>query len=417
MVEPLGDGLYSADVVSAFDGDRFVVLGAPAGPAGSASVELPDGSRWTVDHADPSLLVGVEVESVDPASSRALVVLLGGDTALMLVDEASPAIDSAPTERYWVARQRGRQWGSRGSLDVVSMEVGRMVVLADLASDPGVHPLGRLVATAELAERQRASKALTLLDPIVLRLAASSADLADDVDEVDLAGLDPRVAADVASMCRGAALVLGDAGSGLREMGERVHRYGDQDIVSPMLSAHEAFDDASFAPVPPRLERAAAPSPPALLTQRRISDGLLAVQLVDPVEDAWARVLRRDGLAIVGLAPVDRRARAEVPVPPDIADDDLVVDVVDAQQLGRSAHRAADSVRAAVRAGRDAARAMRLGEHGVAAVRWERCSDLWERVGDRERAEHALSLASSGLRLQRSGSLVCDAVLESLPRT
>lgn len=416
MVEPLGDGLYSSDVVAAFDGDLFVVLGAPAGPAGSASVELPDGSRWTVDVADPRLLVSVEVPGHDPASSPALAGLLGGDTALMLVDEALPDVGQLPVEdRYAGVRGRVGRWRTRDSLGIMSQQAGRLVVLADLASDPGAHPLVRIVATAELADRQHAAKWLSLLDPTVLRLAAGAVDLAEDVDEIDLAGLDPRVAARVASVCRSAALRLGDAASGMRRIGDRVHRYAGDDRAAagaaPVDEAHEMY--AADAVMPVRVDAAPPPQPRERSTTRRIADGLLRVQLAEPIDRAWVRVLRRDGLSLVGLAPLDRRT-AEVPVPPDISDGELVVDVVTEEQMERFTRRSVDSLRAAIRVGRDAARAMRLGEVAVAAGRWERCSALWSQVGDGQRAEDALILAASGRRMQRSGPLVCDAVVESV---
>ena len=50
-------------------------------------------------------------------------------------------------------------------------------------------------------------------------------------------------------------------------------------------------------------------------------------------------------------------------------------------------------VRAAVRAGRRAAQASRLGQPDVAAERWEQCAVLWEQVGDADRTRLAREFA------------------------
>ena len=148
--------------------------------------------------------------------------------------------------------------------------------------------------------------------------------------------------------------------------------------------------------------------------------GLLSVTVARGEGDRWVRVLRREGLILLALAPLSRSGlldRAELVVPPDLVVDDLVVEIVDAHAIDRVAV-GADAIRAAVRAGREAARSERLGDTARARQQWRTCADLWTRAGDDSRASLARAYAKqSGYGFDTGGTvdaLVADAVADGM---
>ena len=84
----MAEGIYRSTVGALVDRDRLAVSGRHAGPAGVSGVELPDGSVWEVDHADPSVPVLLEVDAMDASTSPLLVTAFGGDGAMFLADDA-----------------------------------------------------------------------------------------------------------------------------------------------------------------------------------------------------------------------------------------------------------------------------------------------------------------------------------------
>src|SRR5689334_12158630 len=130
MAEPPIEGLYRRWTSVAIDGDRLEVLGRTAGPAGASVLELPDGSVWEVDHADPGRLVGLEVDAADAAGTPLLNAAFGGDGAIEVVDQAEPIdrwrppTDSEPDDTPPVVSRRapGRRSARR-------LDAGRLVVL------------------------------------------------------------------------------------------------------------------------------------------------------------------------------------------------------------------------------------------------------------------------------------------------
>ena len=95
---------------------------------------------------------------------------------------------------------------------------------------------------------------------------------------------------------------------------------------------------------------------------RRIDDAVVEVVVAREDHERWVRVFQRDGLILLGQAPLRREGLvdlAEVVIPADLTDDQLEYEVVDAADMAPPPERPIDRVRAAITAGRDAARADR----------------------------------------------------------
>ena len=93
----------------------------------------------------------------------------------------------------------------------------------------------------------------------------------------------------------------------------------------------------------------------------RLTPTLVRVTVGRADESRWVRVLHRDGLVLLAQAPLRPDGLlqvADLVVPPDVGDD-LHVQVVDHDDLDVLAGRPAELIRAAVQAGRDAARSTR----------------------------------------------------------
>lgn len=438
-------GIYDAPRVDAeLDGDRMEVVAEDPGPAGVSAVELPDGSRWEVDHVAPRRLVRIEVGLGDPLDSPLLVATFGADGAMLLADRAHgapppDAIDdpfptaaprgprSSPRVRQPLSRPR--RSGPSGA-----EEAGQLVLLDDLATDVLLHPLARIVAAAELVVSRRGTEVDDLLGPSVEHLASLVAHLAATVDDDELAPIDARTMGRVAGLVARAGKSLDARGRGFLDLSSRLHDrsarqdrshtgdHSDGPLVAAAAPADaelvdhlELSDVFSVAAV-----RAMPGRPRAQARIRRVEPALVRVDVPSGagrragVEgDRWVRVLRRDGLVPLGWAPLrsgPTGATAEVPVPPDVADDRLVAQVVEGAELAALTGRPAAGVRAAVRAGREASRVSRTGHQRRAAMAWDRCAALWEAAGDLRRADHARDLAAVGGSFVRVPATVADHV-------
>lgn len=400
------------------DGDRVVIDVEAHGPAGASSVELPGGDVVQVDHVDPTRLVGVESDLVDPAGSPLLVALFGGDGALRIV-ERDQLVDPGDVDDGGELRGPPRSPGRALQLDQDAQRLGRLVVLADLSSDPAADPLARVVAAGELVGGLDAVPGGDLFVASVPRLVEQSVSVAQQVDDDTLLALDPKLAFQIISALNplAGAAPTARARSFLVEFARRIEslsRRGDDEVrmVASMAPSaapprHELWDDELG--VPQVADAAIARlSPPALRFVRR-SPSLLEVTAPRSNRPRWVRALRTDGLVSVALAPLQLDGlmeSAELLVPPDTDTDDLDIQLVAADELHQLAGAPADLVRRAVRAGRAAASAERYGDRFEAMQRWQLCADLWRRVGDDRRAIQAMDRGTS-----RGGRVMVGPIL------
>jgi hypothetical protein len=387
MADAPTGGLYSASVDASVEGDRFEVVGTSFGPAGISAIEFPDGSIWEVDHLDPGSLVGLEVDAADPAASPLLIAAFGGDAAMRLVDSA---------------RESG--WGDRdlvaepflGSRPTPAEGAGRLVLLADLAQDPSVDPVARLLSVVELAVLMHSTAGGNLFDSVLPELFDMAESLAADVDVTELP---------VLGMPSKRLLAMVDSFSGrFGEVAPETSRVLEALVAASGTASPSALEDRRARTLLSRSDAlledaylAASLVVPAedfggpedFIVKERVTPSLLEVTVTRSGDERWARALRRDGLVLLAQAPFQRDGlmdRAELLVPPDTNEDEIEVLIVDADQLPEIGRRHPDLIRAAVRAGRAAASAERLRDVGRAMQRWRDCAALWAEAGDDERA-------------------------------
>lgn len=407
MAEAPPQGLFwqwmedAAAVAELEHGVLLVQVSAP-GPAGSSSVELPSGEVLEVDHLDPARLIGVEVPGPDPSASPLLLGAFGGDGAMRLVDEvrartSSGSVDELDPDRaspVAASRRSGR------GLDLGAQRAGRLVVLADLATDPAAHPLARVVAAGEFVASLDRTPGGDLFAPLAPGLVARAAAESELVEDVDLGALGPKVAARLDAVLR--QLVAAAADEDAAALERLVERFGRTDHLREPPFAKWPAAGAAAAPAELRVaEVASLSSDAAEPLIERIARSVLQVSVPGVDEGRWVRVLHRDRLVAVSTAPLRSEgasSRAELLVPRDLVDEDVVVQVVDVHGLTASGA-PTELVRRAVRLGRAAASAERAGRRGFAIRRWRACAELWELVGDWERVRLARRRgASSGSR-------------------
>lgn len=406
------------------DGDRVVVDVAPHGPAGVSSVDLPHGGLLQVDHLDPTRLVSVESDLIEPGGSPLLVALFGGDGALRIADRDQPADLPGADDDVEEPRNWGRTRGRAVQLDQNAQRAGRLVVLSDLAGDPAADPLARVVAAAELIGGLDATPGSDLFIPVVPHMVDRAVAAASQVDDDALVALDRKLGFQIAAALRPlvAAAPTGRVRSLLFQLVERIEQLAgsgghDRRVVASMAPFEpdylelpldeDLLEDEMGSPTFADAARDRV-SAPAIRFVRR-SPSLLEVTAPRSDQPRWVRALRTDGLVAVALAPLHRDGlmeSAELLVPPDTDTDDLGLQLVAADELHQLAGAPADLVRRAVRAGRAATSAERHGDRFEAMQRWERCSALWRRVGDDRRARQAMDRGTS-----RGGRVMVGPIL------
>ncbi len=408
------DPIYPIDADAVLDGDRLEVLGKPFGPAGVSVTELPDGSTWQVDHADPATLVGLDVDADTGPDAPLLVTAFGGDGAMFIADGAVPADEYQPRavsgrrsspRRVTSGRRPGRP----------AEEAGALVVLSDLADDTSLHPVARVAAVVELAEHARGAPGGRLFATAAPALLDRAETWCERIDDTELDDLDPKQAVRLSSAIQAATSQNGRQRPALRRLAQRLgdavlSGYVEDSalrVAASPLPAQATDVDDGFVTEPP----------PSGTSLEWISDTVARVHTTRSDEDRWVRVLRRDGLVLLALAPLERTGlvdRAGVALPPDLRNDELIIQLVadDEFPLLNADH--IELARAAVQAGRTAARATRLGDRSAAEAEWEKCAQLWDRAGDRLRTEQARQLGYGYRSGPNRRTLLVDLVSRSL---
>jgi hypothetical protein len=392
----------------------------------------------------------------DHAERRADGATAGPDTDPDAAAPALPPMDLAVAMQRPLGRSRPRPpWRGADAL-----AAGRAVLVGDLADDRRLHPLARAAGLAELVVSRRALDARVALAALPTDLVDRAVALLDQVDDADLWTLDLRLADRLAAACARAGKELAAEGRPILDLSQRLHavrrdvtgadprRRGpgddgvdgletDLDLVHLDL-VHLDLADPDLTDVEPtELEDGAVvttgTSPllvaghPGAPIVERVEPALVHVEVPrvagvdgrDPTARGgaplWVRVLHRRGMAPLGMAPLGvptSPARAEVVVPPDVADEDLVVQVVGDDDLAALVDGPLHAVRSAIAAGREAALWSRGRRPRQASRRWRRCAELWIVAGDPRRAELARDLADTGGRyLHGPRSLVDDVAV------
>lgn len=419
----MAEHIYPRPGLAVVDRDRLLVFGPPAGPAGSSSVELPDGSAWQVDHADPAIPVLIDVDAADPGRSPLLTAAFGGDAALFIADDAHVMSTDGSFEEFLErSRPHPMQSGSRQRpvRNNLARELGTLVLLADLTVDERLHPLIRVAASIDLALSARSRLAGSVLGPIASAGLERVGDLVHEVDDDDLELLDPQVRHALRSTCRSTQKITRRVLPPLADLAGRLDRIDDgadfqvSAMRLTMDTPGEPADELLAAAAPDRSAQPGSGGEPVI---RRIDDALVRVTVARSGTERWARVIDRHGMVLLGQAPLRRDGLvdvAEVVVPADASDEDLEVRVAGSDELRALLGRPTEVIRAAVTAGREAARADRLGRTSISRTRWEHCAELWAGVGDRQRSRLAFEYAHGRTVQARSPSSTTDEIAETL---
>ena len=379
---PIG-GLYrwSSTVAQVVDG-RLRVGGTPFGPAGVSAVELPDGSTWEVDHADPSQLVAVEVDLDGDEPPPLLIAAFGEGRATELFTEAPSA------EVDWDVVDADAFVGSvpPGGMTGPTTMTGRLVRLADLAADPKINPLASIAATAEFLYAADGTPGGDLIAPLIPALIDRADELAAEVSDQSL-----LLGAKVATRVTGAIELLSGADATPRPgLDELVVRIGE--------SRQRRCDDRSptnrRSRRPRRADAGSSGSEAGDGPQVEwVTGSLVRVTTPPGGGERWVRALHVRGLVLLAQVPLERGREhdvAELVVPPVLHPDDVLIEVVRRADLQAAAARPIDMIRRAIRAGRMAASDELGGRTRRAEAHWRECADLWHQIGDDRRDRLAI---------------------------
>ena len=431
------DSVYPERMTAVTRDGQTELRGRPFGPAGTSAVEFSDGTVWEVDHADPAQLVSLLFDG-ELEQSRLAVELLGQerfDWVCAQVDAQRAAKKPGKRLKAEVPGEPDGRWGqslprSRGTGDVAAL-AGTAVMMADLATDESLAPLVRLAAGLEFLARVRDGFLGSVFDGAVEPVARQMYDVAllvgpEDVAELGRGAEKPLhrfeslvqwARGDMPSLelpltrvleALGAARSRRQADGAPRAAGLQGNAGGYLDDA-PVAALREAADLHSLTLSP-------GPPPPEDFIEVEMPDaGQVVVRVSRTHEDRWVRILKASGLVPLALVPLDDAGlllEALAVVPSDLEAADLVVELVDPDEA-TGADRPLSLVRAAVEAGRAAARYERLGRPDDAADAWRECSRLWAGAGDDRRAVLAQERAHLGAigRGARLGAFVADELL------
>lgn len=371
--------------------DGWHFQGEPAGPAGLASVELPDGVEVDVDVAEPTEIVEVWVPDVDDAArARAMVAAATSDPdAIGRLALAEDVLDGAfhPSEAALTlaAVDRALASGMLAGLFARSEVDDRVRAAID-----AVH-----AGSEDLFEVQRPELIADALRELQQKTGPDAA-LDAVVEALRDAGRSPRVAAG----------------------------------AEPRLAAAAAFsvDDLAGAPravpVSPLLDIVDLDSLPAGLGPRQVAVRATTASEIEvrvgaplPARPWWMRVYHRD--MIVAAAPLladgDAGGVARLLVPPAHLRS-VEVDIANRPEEPRPSRDVRQFERA-VRTGRVAARAERAQRFAEAASEWQQCARFWKEATDSERLTAALDRSRvarqfGAVQPLPGGPLLSDLVVE-----
>jgi hypothetical protein len=438
----------TAEVHVAPDGSVDLDFDVP-GPAGTAAVDFPDGTSWTVDEADPSRLVSIHLPDRTDRAWRLVRRLLGPE-ADQLQARAEFGDDDQPRRRSFDQPSLGAlrtpvRW-SRNPMEL-SAVAGAMVVAADVSASRSEPPLVRIAAAVTLAGQPRFVPGLDVFDP----LRESALDVAEQLaplmraEQLDLLRDDVRE-----ELSRAIGIVAGHRPN-LRHLAERLlagpgvdQDFGSERNLAPAMAGPPAdllsapIDDSDrFGPQAsaaigsewPRVqttdllvEQADGTQEAHTVAVEWVEDLLLRVAVPDTVEVEWIAALRASDLLRMAFAPVTssadlrlnsgqaggtaRSADLVVPSGYSISDLRFVASSTGSPAGWGSATRpsASERFREAVESGRTAARMTRaaLSERSgewppELESAWSECARAWRDAGDPSRSKLA-SMYASGIR-------------------
>lgn len=367
--------------------DSIELVGQTAGPAGSDVLAFR-GVEVDIDVASPRtanrvLVTGFPVLR-DPASRKLLTRLLGGEV-LQEIDElvgrGSKKLRIQPSGRH--------------SDDGVAPPLAALAAVLHSAREFGRTPEEEAVALQEafvLASR------LALLDDLdgLAEQARAAATWLGDADEELFADADPSAIVHVADVLREAAdLHESRIGSSLRRVAALLSIAPGAAAGAPDLDGRVPMRVTFSRDSLPMLVTGWSP------TMHRTSGDEYEVRLPGwsrRIDGWWVRAFvggSTTPIAVVPMLPDDEDAVATMLLP-DLSPEVFLFDVVE-DVTSRRSDGAVAAFRAALSAGRRAARQERLGRLGRARELWRQSAALHREVGDEMRAGLALAIAEDQL--------------------
>lgn len=390
--------------------------GAPFGPAGVSSVEFPDGTCWEVDHADPSRVVLVSVDG-DLDRSFLLRELLGQerfDLACAQLGAQRAAKPSGARLRadVRIADGTGLTSGPPLGWPGADSSVGAAILAVDAAGNDSELPLVRVAAGVEFLSMVTRGAPLRILGPLTAQVVSGLAVTARVVGPEDLENLPAgsekslhrlesmlrqalREHAELELPFRGLLDLLRSAARGGRA--GRAAGLGAELAVSRLLDLRSSESSTTFWEPGGAEPLGSEVHAEDFVDVSVDGPGQVVVRTARLHSGKWVRVLRLDGLvplALVPLLPDGLVLEALAVVPPELSLGEMVVQLVDPGELV-GLQRPLDLVRAAVEAGRTAARYWRLEQFQESSEAWTECSRLWRAAGDDSRAGEARERAAS----------------------
>ncbi|MEX0768852.1 MAG: hypothetical protein WD029_10315 [Microthrixaceae bacterium] len=438
MTEVLSEPLYPFPGRPEVDEDGIVIIGKPSGAAGISTQEFEDGSIWQVDHLQPERFVSIQVPKEGTESSPLLLTAFGSDATKAIAEHASN-LSADHSELSQAARfadpspdSFGR--GSR-SFSEQSLQAGRLILLSDLAYDSSLHPLAQITAGLQLLAEIPFSPVVQLFSPITQRILQRTELLAATVDTDDLellevpyllflakesavvARLSPTTDSPLEALSRQSSEQLG---------GVRQHQHLQTKHIQVLANESEhqipGLEESKSA--------SASQGQPHLGPTEEFIElvwshpSVLTVKTTRHDNERWVRVLRREGLVLLAMAPLQLDGlldSAEVILPMGLTEEDIHVQIVFTNLLPTSNPGSLERWNKAVHAGRTAARATRLGDEKSAQGHWEQCADLWKGL-DKFRGLEASEMAwdrfdfgSPAALYSMKHPLIVDQVAGQLP--
>jgi hypothetical protein len=384
----VSDAIYDQPFVVHTDDTEHELIGFVPGPAGVASADL-GGVRVSVDYADPRILSSITAPTTEQGSdSEMLDVLIGADRAVEVRRRARAGgrprrLDGVPPVRRPDLRQSSLTFGDTLEQEAVS----KVTWLVSHAMNPSWGTAARAAALLEAATAvRRLAHQYPAFAAVGRRLTRQAGELLTDaVADLDrLVVVDRYLAERLAELCEGAGP---SKGVEMASKHLRARLAAAKYLLIPTTTDLDPVD-RTYIDTETQIRFVGDPV-----------DGRMLVHVDNPDPDSWVRVLRRDNLTLVALAPVlhvEGHVGADVLVPLDLTTEDLVVELTVAPLTGRGS--SLSKVAEAVELGRRAVEHQVEGRDRRSSEVWLLCAQRWDDLGDTARATLARQYADSDRR-------------------
>jgi len=427
------------DLASIREDQQLRLSNFQPGPAGVSSGLLADGVWVAVDYADPRRICFVNSDYSQITSDLScLGRLFGGDSRLILSSEIERSIrheDDRALLRVELGNERFRQRSAPTRQRRNNTEFGTFINLLLDISDASEPTLVRAVAAVDSFEllassRQQQLLARNAVDTLIrFMTSAIMVDVQGSALLAELQGAEGQQLVELLQRAaRIGAIQKSEYGERLRSSGRELRRMiREQDSPDSDVALFATFSRASTPISAPPSDDAIRPrrmSPPARMQSviesitsddihaelptwhgvpELTSPGRLRIRWEQNPGHLWLRVLDRNDLHLIAIAPVRQRAsnlfECEAVLPPDRTLDSFSCELAD--EPSRSPRSTIEIIEDAVEAGQHASRLSARHQGREAESQWQLCAALWSEAGDTTRSNLALAYADGREQVSR----------------